>query len=104
MFNVCKPKQKPIVVIRAASGAELSSYEKRKLKNIEENAQENKIETITLNVDGNKQQLAPLNKEVEINLGSLALKSSIVPADISSDELFFIKCMLDESLLNSQQD
>ena len=39
MFDVRKPKQKPIVVIRAATGAELSNYEKHKLANIEENAQ-----------------------------------------------------------------
>ena len=62
MFDVHKPKQKPIIVIRAASASELSEYEKQKLANIENNAQENKIEIISLNIDGNKQQIDPLNK------------------------------------------
>ena len=97
MFDVRKQKQKPIVVIRAATSSELSNYEKRKLANIEENAQENKIEVISLSVNGNKQQVEPLNKEVNIDLGSLAFKSSITAEDISSDELFFIKCELEDS-------
>lgn len=95
MFEVRRPKQKPIVVIRAATGAELSAYEKRKLANIEENAQENKIELVSLNIDGNNQRIAPLNKEVTIDLGSLALKSNVTPEDISDEELFIIKCELD---------
>lgn len=95
MFDVRKPTQKPIVVIRAATGNELSNYEKQKLANIEENAQENKIEVIKVN--GQKLQIDPLNKEVQINLGSLAFKSKVAPADISSNELFFIKCELDDN-------
>jgi ABC-type Zn uptake system ZnuABC Zn-binding protein ZnuA len=102
MFDVRKPKQKPIVVIRAATGSELSEYEKHKLANIEKNAQENKIEVISLNVDGNKQRLEPLNKEVTIDLGSLAQKSSVTPNEISSDDLFVIKCELDEAALLEQ--
>lgn len=97
MFEVQKPKQKPVVVIRAASGSELSAYEKNKLANIEENAQENKIEVISLNIDGSVQPLEPLNKEVKLDLGSLALKSSITHDDISADDLFIIKCTLDEA-------
>jgi ABC-type Zn uptake system ZnuABC Zn-binding protein ZnuA len=96
MFDVRKPKQKPIVVIRSATSCELSNYEKRKLANIEENAQENKIEVISLNVNGNKRKIEPLNKEVNIDLGSLALKASITREDISSEELFFIKCELED--------
>lgn len=100
MFDVKKPKQKPIVVIRAATGAELSEYEKRKLASIEPNAQENKLEAVSLSIDGTKQQLEPLNKEVTINLGSLALKTSITDADISQDDLFIIKCELDDTILD----
>lgn len=100
MFDVHKPKQKPIVVIRAATATELSNYEKRKLANIEENAQENKIEVINLSIAGNKQQIAPLNKEITIDLGTLALKSTVSPADLSADELFFIKCELDKNMLD----
>ena len=94
MFEVNKPKQKPIVVIRTATAAELSAYEKNKLANIEENAQENKIEVVSLNVDGDYTQVTPLNKEVKIDLGGLALKSNITEAELSSDELFIIKCDL----------
>ncbi len=100
MFEVRKPKQKPIVVIRAATGNELSNYEKRKLANIEENAQENKIEAISINVAGASQRLEPSEKEVKINLGSLALKSNITPTDLSTDELFFIKCELGDIMTN----
>jgi hypothetical protein len=100
MINIKKPNQKPIVVIRAATGNELSNYEKRKLANIEENAQVNKIEVIKVN--GQRIQVDPLNKEAKIDLGNLAFKSEVSPKDLSSDELFFIKCELDETdLINN---
>ena len=97
MIEIRKPTSKPIVVIRAASGHELSNYEKRKLANIEENAQENKIEVIKVN--NQKLQIDPINKEVRIDLGGLAFKSKVAPEDLSMDELFFIKCELDENEL-----
>ncbi len=93
MFDVRKPNKKPIVVIRAATGNELSNYEKRKLANIEDNAQENRIEVIRVN--NQKLQVDPVNKEVRIDLGNLAFKSRITPEDLSSDDLFFIKCELE---------
>lgn len=93
MFDVSRPKQKPLVVIRAATGNELTNYEKRKLANIEDNAQENTIEVISIN--GERQHLDPINKEVKITLGELANKNKITPTEISDDELFFIKCELD---------
>lgn len=95
MIEIRKPNKKPIVVIRAATGNELSNYEKRKLANIEDNAQENKIEVIRVN--DQRLQIDPINKEVRINLGDLAFKSKVTSEDLSSDELFFIKCSLDES-------
>jgi hypothetical protein len=98
MFEVCKPKQKPVVLIRSATGNELTNYEKRKLANVEENAQENKIEAINLTIDGNKQWLEPKNKEVDIELGRLALKDTLLPTDLSSDETFFINCVLDDAI------
>lgn len=94
MIELRKPVQKPIVLIRAATGNELSNYEKRKLANIEENAQENKIEAIRVN--DQRLQINPITKEVNINLGSLAFKNKITPDDLSLDELFFIKCELDD--------
>lgn len=100
MIEIRKPNQKPIVVIRTATGNELSNYEKRKLANIEENAQVNKIEVIKVN--GQRVQIDPLNKEARIDLGNLAFKSEVTPKDLSSDELFFIKCELDETdLINN---
>lgn len=94
MFDVRrKVNSKPIVVIRAATGHELSNYEKRKLASVEEGAQKNKIEAISIN--GTKQYLDPINKEVKINLSDLAFKEKITPADISAEDLFFIKCELE---------
>ena len=90
-FDVSKPKQKPIVLIRAASGHELSSYEKSKLANIEDNAQEKKLESVTIN----GQRLPITNKEVNINLGSLAFKQKISDEDLEND-VFFIECELDD--------
>ena len=95
MFDVHKPVQKPIVVIRAASGHELSAYEKRKLAGIEEHAQENTVEIISIN--GERQYLDPVNKEVKIELGNLAAKDKVTPVEISTEELFFIKCELDDA-------
>jgi hypothetical protein len=95
MIDIRKPAQKPIVVIRAASGHELSHYEKRKLATIEDNAQENKIEVIKVN---NKRiPIDPLNKEVNIDLGALASKDKVTPEELSSEDLFFIKCELVEN-------
>lgn len=96
MIEIRKPVQKPVVVIRAATGLELSNYEKRKLANIEENAQENKIETISVNVNDQKQRLPITSKEVCIDLGELALKNTVTPNELSPDELFLIQCTLDE--------
>ena len=77
MIDIRKPTKKPIVVIRAATGNELSNYEKRKLANIEDNAQENKIEVIRLH--DQRLQIDPINKEVKIDLGGLAFKSKVSP-------------------------
>jgi hypothetical protein len=95
MIEIRRPTQKPIVVIRAATGNELSNYEKRKLANIEERAQENKIEVIKVN--DQRLPIDPLNKEVRIDLGSLAFKNKVSPEDISAEELFFIQCELNET-------
>lgn len=93
MIDIRKPTQKPIVVIRAATGNELSNYEKRKLATIEDNAQENKIEVIKVN--GKQLPIDPLNKEVRIDLGDLATKDKITPEELSINDLFFIKCSLE---------
>lgn len=96
MFDVRRPEHKRIVVIRAASGNELSNYEKRmleKLKTVENNAQENKIEVVRIN--GEQLEVDPLNKEVKINLGALSKKDEITPDELSDEELFWISCELD---------
>lgn len=94
MINMQKQKSNTAVVIRTATGHELSEYEKNKLANIEENAQANKIEVISIN--GQRVQLDPVQKEAKINLGNLAFRSAVGPVDIASDELFFIQCSLDD--------
>lgn len=93
MFVVRKASQQPITVIRAATGYELSNYEKHKLANIEPNAQANKIEIIKINDE--RLQIDPVKKEVNICLGDLASKNNITAADMSTDEIFFITCELD---------
>lgn len=95
MFEVRRPSKKPMVIIRAATGNELSNYEKRKLANIEENAQENKIEVIKIN--DKRLPIDPLNKEVRINLGDLAFTNKVKPDDLSADDLFFIECSLEDN-------
>ena len=90
MFEVRKPEQKPIAIIRAASSGELTEYERRKLETIEENAQENVIEAITLN--NKKLPVDVITKEVNIEVGDLAFKHKVSPEDVSTDEVFFIKC------------
>ena len=92
-FDVRKAPKDPVVLIRTASGHELSTYEKNKLANIEENAQVNKIESIKIN--DKRLQIDPVNKEVNITLGDLAFKNKVTPEMITTDEVFFIKCDLD---------
>ena len=93
MFDIQRTKQKPIVLIRTATGSEFSNYEKRKLANIEDRAQENRIEVIRVN--DQRLPINPLNKEVRIDLGDLAFQQKLKPSDISTEELFFIKCAID---------
>lgn len=93
MIEIHKPTEKNIVVIRAATGHELSNYEKWKLASIEPGAQENRIEAIRIN--DQRFQVNPSTKEAYINLGDLAFKNLITPEELSADELFFIKCELD---------
>ena len=102
MIEIRKSTQKPIVVIRAATGNELSNYEKRKLANIEDNAQENKIEVIRVN--NQRLNIDPRDQEVRIDLGNLAFMNKITPDELSSEDLFFIKCELDESELTKEID
>ena len=95
MFDVNKSTQKPAVIIRTASGYELSEYEKNKLAKLDSNAQENKIEII--NINGKRQQINPETKEVNIELGELAFRNVVTPDSLATNKLFFIRCELDES-------
>jgi hypothetical protein len=97
MFEVRRPKEKPIVVIRTATPHELSSYEKWKLENIEEGAQVNKLEMIKVVTPSKKDTFASIeNKTAKIELGDLALKNKVTSKDISPEELFLIECALEE--------
>ena len=53
MFNVNRPAQKPVVMIRQATKHELDEYEKNRLANIAENAKEANIECINVSADNN---------------------------------------------------
>ena len=93
MFEVKRPEEKPIIVIRTATPHELSTYEKWKLENIEEGAQVNKLEMIRVETPSKKEAYASIdNKTARIELGELALKSKITAEDISPEELFLIEC------------
>lgn len=94
MFDIKKTNPESMVVIRAATGNELSNYEKNKLANIEENAQKNKLETITIN--GERVPINVANKEANIELGDLAFKTKVTADDIASDDIIFIRCELDK--------
>jgi hypothetical protein len=97
MFDVKRPEQKPIVIIRAATAQEFSNYEKHKLANIENGAQVNKIELIELSTPSGEKTMASTNEKVaKIELGELSLKDKITPDEISDEELFLIECSLGE--------
>lgn len=97
MFEVRRPEEKPIVVIRTATPHELSKYEKWKLNNIEEGAQVNKLEMIRVETPSKKEALSSIeNKTAKIELGELALKSTVTPEDISPKEWFLIECALED--------
>ena len=96
MIKVQKQQQNnPLTVIRAASGNELTNYEKKKLANIEENAQENKIEVIRVN--DKRVTVDQDTKIAQISLGDLAFKSAISSDDLDNETWFFIRCELNES-------
>ena len=95
MFEVKRPEEKPIIVIRTASPQELSNYEKWKLENVEEGAQVNKLEMIRVETSTKKEALVSIdNKTATIELGELALKDKITAKEISTEELFLIECAL----------
>lgn len=97
MFEVKRPEEKPIVVIRTATPHELSNYEKWKLENIEEGAQVNKLEMVRVVTPSTKEAFASIeNKTAKIELGELALKNNITSEDISPEELFLIECALED--------
>ena len=102
MFEVQKLTQKQTAVIRPVSGGELSNYEKNKLAAIEDGAQKNKIESIKIN--GQRLPIDTVNKEVQINVGELAFKSKVTENDLDEDELFFIRCELDDNDLKETAD
>lgn len=93
MIKVQKQQNNPITVIRAASGNELSNYEKQKLASIEEKAQQNKLEAFKVN--GTRVPIDPETKTANLKVGDLAFKNTVNSNDIDSNELFFIRCSLD---------
>mgnify|MGYP007037134380 CR=1 FL=1 len=97
MFEVKRPEEKSIVVIRTATPHELSNYEKWKLESIEEGAQVNKLEMIRVETPSKKEVFASIeNKTAKIELGELALKNKITAEELSPEELFLIECSLQD--------
>lgn len=96
MFEVTRYKEEPITIIRAATAHELADYEKRKLENIEEGAQVNKLEMVRVETPSKKESFASIeNKVAKLELGELALKNQITPDEVSLEDLFLIECSLD---------
>ena len=97
MFDVKRSTKKSIIVIRTATPKELSNYEKWKLRNVEDGAQVNKLETIRVETPSKKEAFVSIeNKTARIELGELALKNRITPEEISPDDLFLIECALQD--------
>jgi hypothetical protein len=95
MIKVQKQQQNaPVTVIRAATGNELTNYEKKKLANIEENAERNVIEAIRIN---GTRATVDENKVADFKLGTLVFKDNISQSDINPNEYFFIRCELEEN-------
>ena len=101
MLEIKKQTNQHIAIIRTASGTELSEYEKNKLAGIEDNAQVNKIEVIKVN--GKRLPIDTSKKEVRMELGDLAFKSEVTPGSVSANELFFIRCELDDTDLTGKK-
>lgn len=97
MIKIQRPREnQSIAVIRAASYNEFTKYERQKLAEIEEKAQQNKLEAINLN--GEKVLIDPNTKTAQIELGDLAFKNTISFDEINDDNIF-IECTLDDSIL-----
>jgi hypothetical protein len=100
MLKIHRLVERPVVLIRAATGYELTKYEREKLAKIEAEAQVNKLEAVSLQV-GEKYIPVEINqnKEAVIDLGDLSLKDEIEPEDVSVEDIFFIKCELSDDEL-----
>ncbi len=97
MFEVKRPEEKPIIVIRTATPHELSAYEKWKIESIEAGAQVNKLEMIRVETPSKKEAFSSIeNKVAKLELGDLALKNKITAQDVSSEEMFLIECTLEK--------
>ena len=94
MLDLKKQQTTPVTVIRAASGSELTEYEKNKLASVEDGAQQNKIEVIKLNGVRVPVDQETKTANINLNLQNLAFKSTITNKDIDDGSIFFIKCEL----------
>jgi hypothetical protein len=83
MFEVRKPKQKPVVVIRAASYSELAEYERRKPNCIGES-----LFTPIAGI----QRIEPLNTESKATLCNMVFEREVTFESSAQDDLLFIKC------------
>lgn len=90
MIEINKPRaQQTTQVIRTASSYELTLEEKEKLARIDDLAEPNIIERISVNGE----LLEPVDKQINIPLGKMATMDVITPQLVDSNSVFIIECV-----------
>lgn len=90
MIEINKPKaQQTTQVIRTASSYELTLEEKEKLAKIDDLAEPNVIERISVNGE----LLEPVDKQIDITLGNLATTDVVTPQLVDPNSVFIIECV-----------
>ena len=90
MIEINKPAQAQTTqVIRAASSFELTLEEKEKLARIDDLAEPNVIERISIN----EELIDPVDKQINISLGKLAESDTVTPQLVDTSSVFIIECV-----------
>lgn len=90
MIEINKPaKAQTTQVIRTASSFELTLEEKEKLARIDDLAEPNVIERISIN----EELIDPVDKQINISLGELAKSDVVTPQLVDTSSVFIIECV-----------
>lgn len=90
MIEINKPtKAQTTQVIRTASSFELTLEEKEKLARIDDLAEPNVIERISIN----EELIDPVDKQINISLGELAKSDAVTPQLVDTSSVFIIECV-----------